>query len=213
MDGKQLLVGFRSVNRSLCHHLVERDLSPSVRDLEVHHFPESALFSHSGKRVWKVAFLWMEDGGVETGCLRSQAHTSDVTRLLCRCLCGVAHTCAGCATGGWCAFPRVEGHWHCPLLSPASSWRRTCSFSSWTSCGRSQAAMCAFSCCRPWTSSLRTSVTRPHFVRTVLTLASTLLGVAARRVPWFLCCFVNVCAHHVSWYAWAARAHAPGWVA
>lgn len=51
MDGKQLLAGFRSIDRSLCHHLVGKDLYPSARNLEVLRFPESALFPHSRKSL------------------------------------------------------------------------------------------------------------------------------------------------------------------
>ena len=90
----------------------------------------------------------------------------------------------------WFGCPNVErNHWCFPILSPASSWRRTCLFSSWTSCGRNLAAMCVFSCCRPWTSSLRISVTRPRFVRTIL---DTCLCTAERwqRVVWRGFCVV-----------------------
>lgn len=52
----------------------------------------------------------------------------------------------------------------------ASSWRRTCSPSSWTSCVKSRAATCACSFSRPSTYCLRTSATRLPSVSIWMTL-------------------------------------------
>lgn len=95
MDGKQLLAGFRSIDRSLCHHLVGKDLYPSARNLEVLRFPESALFPHSRKSE-SLHFSEWKTASWELGVSEAKP-----TRKWCEraapqvCLCGVAHRVLG----------------------------------------------------------------------------------------------------------------------